>query len=60
MHCPYCHGYEVRDKPLGVLGGADEAVQHALLIRQWSADVVFFPHTGALTSVQREQLAARG
>ncbi len=60
LHCPYCHGYEVRDKPLGVLGGTDEAVMHALLIRQWSADVVFFAHTGTLTSVQREQLAARG
>ena len=21
LHCPYCHGYEVRDQPLGVLGG---------------------------------------
>jgi thioredoxin reductase len=39
LHCPYCHGYEVRDQPLGVLGGALEAVQHALLVRQWSPDV---------------------
>jgi thioredoxin reductase len=33
LHCPYCHGYEVRDQPLGVLGGTPEAVQHALLVR---------------------------
>lgn len=33
LHCPYCHGYDVRDQPLGVLGGTPEAVQHALLIR---------------------------
>ena len=26
LHCPYCHGYEVRDQPLGVLGGTPEAV----------------------------------
>jgi thioredoxin reductase len=59
LHCPYCHGYEVRDQPLGVLGGTDDAVQHAQLIRQWSPDVVLFPHTDTLTAPQREQLAAR-
>jgi thioredoxin reductase len=59
LHCPYCHGYEVRDQPLGVLGGTPDAVQHAQLIRQWSSDVVFFPHTDPLTADQREQLAAR-
>jgi len=60
LHCPYCHGYEVRDQPLGVLGGTPEAVEHALLIRQWSADVTLFPHTSELTPDQRELLAARG
>ena len=49
LHCPYCHGYEVRDQPLGVLGGTPDAVQHALLIRQWSPDVTLFPHTNTLT-----------
>jgi thioredoxin reductase len=60
LHCPYCHGYEVRDQPLAVLGGTPDAVQHAQLVRQWSSDVVLFPHTDALTAEQREQLAARG
>lgn len=59
LHCPYCHGYEVRDQPLGVLGGTDDAVQHAQLIRQWSPDVVLFTHTDTLAAPQREQLAAR-
>jgi thioredoxin reductase len=60
LHCPYCHGWEVGDQPLGVLGAAPEAVQHALLVRQWSPDVLLFPHTDALSSEQREHLAARG
>lgn len=60
LHCPYCHGYEVRDQPLGVLGGTPDAVQHALLVRQWSPDVTLFPHTYALTPEQREHLTARG
>jgi thioredoxin reductase len=59
LHCPYCHGHEVRDQRLGVLGGNPDAVQHALLIRQWSTDVVFFTHTSELTADEREQLVAR-
>lgn len=60
LHCPYCHGYEVRDQPLGILGGSPEAVAHALLIRQWSADVMLFPDTGTPTAQQTELLEARG
>jgi thioredoxin reductase len=59
LHCPYCHGHEVRDQPLGVLGGTPEAVAHAQLVRQWSADVVFFSRGAGLTTEQREDLAAR-
>jgi len=59
LHCPYCHGHEVRDQPLGVLGGSTEAVTHAHLVRQWSDDVVFFSRGVALTGEQREQLATR-
>lgn len=60
LHCPYCHGYEVRDQRLGVLGGTPDAIQHAHLVRQWSTDVIYFPHTDALTVLEREQLSARG
>ena len=63
LHCPYCHGYEVRDRPLGVLAGPPEqinlAVAHAHLIRQWSSDVVFFINGAKLTADQREQFVAR-
>ncbi|MEO6469091.1 MAG: NAD(P)/FAD-dependent oxidoreductase [Acidimicrobiia bacterium] len=60
LHCPYCHGWEVRDQPLGVLGSHPGAVQHALLVRQWSDDVIFFAHTHDLTEAERTQLGARG
>jgi thioredoxin reductase len=58
LHCPYCHGYEVRDQQLGVLGGTPDAVQHAQLLRQWSSDIVYFPNTDTPTGDEREQLAA--
>ncbi|MFF4603677.1 NAD(P)/FAD-dependent oxidoreductase [Streptomyces sp. NPDC001339] len=60
LHCPYCHGYEVRDQPIGVLGTSPAAVQHALLLRQWSSDIVLFPHALELAAEDRERLAARG
>jgi thioredoxin reductase len=59
LHCPYCHGHEVRDQRIGVLGGTPESVQHALLLRQWSADVVYFPHLSQMTPDEKEQLLAR-
>jgi thioredoxin reductase len=60
LHCPYCHGWEVRDEPLGVLGTLAGSVQHALLVRQWSDDVVFFVHTYAVSAGELAQLEARG
>jgi thioredoxin reductase len=60
LHCPYCHGYEVRDQPLGIIGATEEAVAHALLVRQWSPDVVLFAHAGDLAAEHREALLSRG
>jgi len=58
LHCPYCHGYEVRDQPLGVLGGTPESLAHALLIRQWSDDVVLFADGTGLDAGDRERLVS--
>jgi thioredoxin reductase len=59
LHCPYCHGWEVRDEPLGILGTDAASVEHAQLIRQWTDDLIFFTHAHDLTDVEREQLEAR-
>ncbi len=42
FHCPFCHGWEVRERPLGVLDRGDCGVQRALLLRTWSDDVTLF------------------
>ena len=59
LHCPYCHGYEVRNQQLGVLGGSPDAVRYAQIVRQWADDVVFFPQASPLTATERAQLVAR-
>ena len=60
LHCPYCHGWEVRGQSLGVLGTNPAAGQHAQLIRQWSDDVTFFVHTYDLSAAERAAMEARG
>ncbi|WP_129664680.1 NAD(P)/FAD-dependent oxidoreductase [Phytoactinopolyspora endophytica] len=61
VHCPYCHGWEVRDQAIGVLASSPMAVHQALLFRQLSDDVTFFAHTAPpLADEDAEKLAARG
>ena len=60
LHCPYCHGWEVRDQPLGVLGSNRGSVLHAQLVRQWSDDVIYFAHTQEPTEDEAVELEARG
>ncbi|WP_034482793.1 NAD(P)/FAD-dependent oxidoreductase [Actinomadura oligospora] len=60
LHCPYCHGYEVRDRPIGVLATGPMAVHQTLLIRQWSPDVTLFSHDQEISPDDRERLAAHG
>jgi thioredoxin reductase (NADPH) len=60
IHCPYCHGYEVRAQPIGVLGGEARSVHLALMARQLSPDVVFFQHTlDQLDAADRAEFHAR-
>lgn len=60
LHCPYCHGWEVRDQPLGVLGSNPGSILHAQLVRQWSDDVVYFANTQEPTATEAAELDARG
>src|SRR3954453_5281921 len=59
LHCPYCHGHEVADRPLGVIGGAPGSVRYAQIVRQWTHDLVYFTPPGSLTSAERSELVAR-
>jgi thioredoxin reductase len=59
LHCPYCHGYEVKDQTLGVLGWQPEATRYAHIIRQWSRDVVYLAPAGTLSAGERAELSAR-
>ncbi|MBX6356995.1 MAG: NAD(P)/FAD-dependent oxidoreductase [Micromonosporaceae bacterium] len=60
LHCPYCHGWEVRDRRIGVLATGPNAAHQAELWRQWSAQVTLIVHSVRPDAEQADRLAARG
>ncbi|GAA3440028.1 NAD(P)/FAD-dependent oxidoreductase [Kutzneria kofuensis] len=61
LHCPYCHGWEVRDRSIGVIGCNATSPRQALMWRQWSADITFYLNDVVeLDDTQRKQFEARG
>ncbi len=59
-HCPYCHGWEVRDRPLAVMAGGEEVLERAVLIRNWSRDLVALTDGSSLGDEARARLVALG
>lgn len=59
-HCPYCHGWEIRDRPLAVMAEGDEIVERAVLIRNWSRDLVALTDGSPLGDEARARLGALG
>jgi thioredoxin reductase/SAM-dependent methyltransferase len=61
LHCPYCHGWEVRGQTIGVLTTSPLGAHQAQLLTQWSDDVVVFTAgLGELDPELRHRLLARG
>jgi thioredoxin reductase len=61
FHCPFCHGWEVRDQPLGVLDRGAAGAKRALLLRFWSDDVTLLADGPAeLEAEDAERLRAAG
>lgn len=60
VHCPYCHGWEIRGQRTGVLGTGPLSIHQALMFRQWSPDITLFLNdTISPTDEEWEKLAAR-
>ena len=61
LHCPFCHGWEVQDQAIGIIGNGPWSVHQALLFRQWSSNITLFLNSKVDPSdAEAEQLAARG
>jgi thioredoxin reductase len=58
IHCPYCHGYEVRQKNTAILANGDGAMHYAALISQLTGNLsVYTNGPAAFESQQKEKLA---
>ena len=60
VHCPYCHGWEVRDQPIGVIATRPASLHQALMFRQLSDDIIVFAAGLEIDEETRERCAARG
>jgi thioredoxin reductase len=60
FHCPFCDGWEVRDRPLAVHGNGPEAARSALVISGWSRDIVLCTDGPARLNGEREALERAG
>jgi thioredoxin reductase len=60
LHCPYCHGYEVRGERIGIIATTPMAMHGSLLWGQWTTDVTLFLNDSFTPDEeQTRQLAAR-
>jgi thioredoxin reductase len=41
FHCPYCHGYELGDGPIGVLASSEHSLHHGLMLPDWGKTIFF-------------------
>jgi thioredoxin reductase len=57
FHCPYCDGWEWRDRRLAVLGHRQAAIGTALALKTWSPDVVLCTDGGRAAATARARLA---
>jgi thioredoxin reductase len=58
--CPFCHGWEMRDRALVAYGQGDHLVGFATMLRAWSADLVVLTGDSPLTAADQVSLEARG
>lgn len=60
LHCPYCHGYEVRGEPTAILADGHKAMHLARLLQNWTNDLTVLTNGKALLPEEAEQLAQMG
>ena len=60
LHCPYCHGYEVRDRPIAVIANHPAAAHQGLMLPDWGPTTYFTQGIFEPTPEEVVQLTARG
>lgn len=59
IHCPFCHGWEVKDQRVAVIGSSEFSSHQAIMLRNWTGAIEFLEQPGLeLNPAARESLAA--
>src|SRR4030095_6840597 len=57
IHCPYCHGYEVKNEKTGILGNGDYGFEFSRFVYNWTKDITLYTNgKPTLTNEQSEKL----
>ncbi|MGG9964796.1 NAD(P)/FAD-dependent oxidoreductase [Ferruginibacter sp. SUN106] len=57
LHCPYCHGYEVRNEKTGIMGNGEYGYELIKLISNWTKDLTLYTNgPSVLTIEQKDKL----
>jgi thioredoxin reductase len=59
IHCPYCHGYEVRNETTGILANGEPALEYAGMISNWTKDLTLFTNGKSTLTPEQEQKIRR-
>ena len=60
IHCPYCHGYEVRDENIGLMMNGDMAFEMAKNLYHWNKDLTVLTNgISQFNDEQREKLQSK-
>lgn len=59
LHCPYCHGYEVRNEVTGILGNGESGFDMARLISNWTNDLTFFTNGKSVLTVEQTEILGK-
>ncbi|MEO4004931.1 MULTISPECIES: NAD(P)/FAD-dependent oxidoreductase [unclassified Flavobacterium] len=56
LHCPYCHGYEVKQQPTGIIANGDIAFHYAQLIFNWTKKLTIYTNGKSTLSAAQVQI----
>ncbi|WP_113651277.1 NAD(P)/FAD-dependent oxidoreductase [Pedobacter namyangjuensis] len=60
LHCPYCHGYEVKHENIGIIANGDVAFEFCRLIFNWTKNLTLFTNgTSTLSDEHKAKLASK-
>lgn len=60
IHCPYCHGYEVKNEKIGLLMNGEHAFEMAKTLNHWNKDLTILTNgKSQLSAEQTEKLKSK-